>query len=83
VKKSIDRGLSREAAIRALTLDAARIYGVDGRLGSIEAGKIANLVVVKGDLFDSLGRIQMVFVDGKKFEPAPEAAPVRRGEETR
>ncbi len=83
VKKSIDRGLSREAAIRALTLDAARIYGVDGRLGSIEAGKIANLVVVKGDLFDSLGRIQMIFIDGKKFEPAPEAAPVRRGEETR
>lgn len=83
VKKSIDLGFKREDAIHALTLGAARIYGVDNRLGSIEPGKIANLTVIKGELFDSMARVQMVFVDGKKYDPAPEPPPARRGEETR
>jgi imidazolonepropionase-like amidohydrolase len=83
VKKSIDVGLKKEDAIRALTLDAARIHGVDDRLGSIEAGKIANLAIVKGELFDSLARVEMVFIDGKKYDPAPEAPAPRRTEETR
>lgn len=83
IKKSVDLGLKKEDAIRALTLGAARIYGVDNRLGTIEAGKIANLAVVKGELFDALARIEMVFIDGKKYEPAPEPASPRRNEETR
>ncbi len=83
VKKSIDLGFKREDAIHALTLGAARLYGVDNRLGSIEPGKIANLTVMKGELFDSMARVQMVFVDGKKYDPAPEPPPARRGEETR
>ncbi len=45
VKKAIDAGLSREDAVRALTLSVAEIYGVADRIGSIEKGKIANLVV--------------------------------------
>ena len=49
MKKAIDNGLSREDAIRALTLSPAEIYGVADRLGSIEKGKIANLVVTKGE----------------------------------
>jgi len=51
-KKSIDAGLAPEAAIRALTLSPAEIFGVADRLGSIENGKIANLVVTDGDLFE-------------------------------
>ena len=43
-KKSIDAGLSPDAALRALTLSPAEIFGVADRLGSIETGKIANLV---------------------------------------
>jgi len=68
VKKSVDAGLAPDAAIRALTLSAAEIYGVADRLGSIENGKIANLVVTDGDLFDEKTKIKMVFVDGRKFE---------------
>jgi imidazolonepropionase-like amidohydrolase len=83
IRKSVDLGLKKEDAIRALTLGAARIYGVDNRMGAIEAGKIANLTVVKGELFDALARVEMVFIDGRKFEPAPEPAGGRRGEETR
>jgi len=68
VKKAIDAGLPADAALRALTLTPAEIYGVDGVLGSIEKGKIANLVVTDGDLFEKKTKIKIVFVDGKKFE---------------
>ncbi len=66
-KKSIDAGLSPDAAIRAFTLTAAEIFGVADRLGSIETGKIANLVVADGDIFDEKTKIKFVFVDGRKF----------------
>jgi len=68
VKKSIDAGLSSDAALRALTLSPAEIFGVADVLGSIEKGKIANLVVTDGDLFDKKTKVKMVFVDGRKFE---------------
>ena len=67
-KKSIDAGLSPDAALRALTLSPAEIFGVADRLGSIENGKIANLVVTDGDLFEEKTKIKFVFVDGRKFE---------------
>ena len=67
-KKSIDAGLAPDAALRALTLSAAEIFGVADRLGSIETGKIANLVVTDGDLFEEKTKIKMVFVDGRRFE---------------
>ena len=72
VKKAIDAGLSRDDAIRALTLSPAEIYGVADRLGSIEKGKIANLVVTSGDLFDDRTKVNMVFVNGIKYIPPPE-----------
>jgi imidazolonepropionase-like amidohydrolase len=74
VKKAIDSGLSREDAVRALTLSPAEIYGVADRLGSIEKGKIANLVVTRGELFEDRTHVEMVFVDGVKHIPAPEPA---------
>jgi len=73
LKKSIDLGLKKEDALRALTLSAAEIYGVDARLGSIDKGKIANVVVTDGDLFDDKTKVKMVFIDGVKYLPAIEA----------
>src|SRR5882762_8823852 len=67
-KKSIDAGLASDAALRALTLSAAEIFGVADRLGSIENGKIANLIVADGDLFEEKTKIKLVFVDGRRFE---------------
>jgi len=67
-KKSIEAGLAPDAALRALTLSAAEIFGVADRLGSLESGKIANFVVADGDLFEDKTKIKMVFVDGRRFE---------------
>jgi hypothetical protein len=77
VKKAIDAGLSRADAIRALTLSAAEIYGLSDRLGSVDKGKIANLVVTKGDAFEDKTTVEYVFVDGKLFKPSkvPPASP--------
>lgn len=73
VKKAVDAGLTNEDALRAMTLGAAQIFGVDDRLGSLEAGKIANLFVTDGDWLAEKTAIKMVFVDGRKFEPPPAA----------
>jgi imidazolonepropionase-like amidohydrolase len=73
VRRAIDAGLPLEAAVRAMTLAPAQIYGVSERLGSIDKGKIANLIVTRGDLFDEKTRLEYVFVDGVKFQPPAEA----------
>ncbi len=77
--KAVDNGLSRDAAIRAMTLGAAELLGVDSRLGSIEKGKIANLVVIKGDLFGRDRFASHVFVDGRVFEQKEVARPAAGG----
>jgi imidazolonepropionase-like amidohydrolase len=69
VKKAIDNGLNPNDAIRALTLTPAEIFNVSDRVGSIDKGKIANLVVADGDLFADRTKVKYVFVDGNKFEP--------------
>jgi len=77
--KSTENGLSKDAAIKAMTLSPAEIFGVSDRMGSIETGKIANLTVVKGDLFGTQKTVTHVFVDGKLFEPKPPEVPAGRG----
>lgn len=79
VKKAIDNGLPLDAAIKAMTLSPAEIFGVADRIGSIEKGKIANLLVTKGNLFDDRTEVKYVFVDGIKYEPTPEEPPAGAG----
>jgi imidazolonepropionase-like amidohydrolase len=69
--KAIENGLARDEALRALTINAAEILGVADRLGTIEVGKIANLTVTRGDLFDRNARIAHVFIDGQPVELKP------------
>jgi imidazolonepropionase-like amidohydrolase len=63
--RAVKEGLPVDAAVRALTINAARIAGADSRLGSLERGKIANVVVTDGDLFEDRTRVRHVFVDGR------------------
>jgi len=77
VKKAIDAGLAPADAVRAMTLSAAEIYNVADRLGSIDKGKIANLVVTDGDLFQDKTKVKYIFIDGRKFEPQPDSGIAR------
>src|SRR5262249_2408863 len=63
--KAIKAGLAEDAAVRALTIDAATIAGVADRLGSIEKGKIANLILTDGNLFEEKTAVKRVFVEGR------------------
>jgi imidazolonepropionase-like amidohydrolase len=74
VRKAIEKGLPREAALRAVTLDAALALGMADRMGSLEAGKIANVVAWSGDPLTKEAKVKMVFVDGRLYEPE-EASP--------
>jgi imidazolonepropionase-like amidohydrolase len=61
---AVKDGLDRETALAALTINPARIAGIDDRLGSIEPGKDADLVLWSGDPLDVLSRAERVFMDG-------------------
>jgi imidazolonepropionase-like amidohydrolase len=63
--KAVRAGLSEDEAIRALTIRSATIANVADRLGSLEKGKIANVVVADGGLFDEKTKITNVFVEGR------------------
>jgi imidazolonepropionase-like amidohydrolase len=62
---SVKHGLDPEIALRALTINPARIVGVDDRLGSIEPGKDADLVVWSGDPLDVLSRVEHALINGE------------------
>jgi len=59
-------GLDEASALAALTLWPAQLLGVDDRLGSIEEGKIANLVVVSGRLTEIMSQVDHLIIDGRE-----------------
>jgi imidazolonepropionase-like amidohydrolase len=71
LRLAVKQGLPRDAALRAATLTTAEILGVDERLGSVQQGKMANLIVADGDLFADQTRIQSVYVSGARFDVEP------------
>jgi imidazolonepropionase-like amidohydrolase len=76
---AVEQGLARDEAVRAMTLRAAELLGVGRQLGSIEVGKIANLTVTRGDLFDKNRRVAHVFIDGRPVELRPATAAAGTG----
>lgn len=72
LRKAVERGLPAEAALRALTTTPAELFAVDHLVGTVEAGKIANLVVADGDLFESKSKIVATWVSGRQYELKPE-----------
>jgi hypothetical protein len=68
---TIENGLSATDALRAFTIWPATIFGVENQLGSIETGKIANLTITRGDLFDRNSRVAHVFIDGRPIDLRP------------
>src|SRR5207249_3391285 len=71
---AVTRGLRRDDALRAMTVAPAELFGVAQRLGTLEPGKIANLVVTDGDVFDEKGKVLETWVEGRRYivQPSPE-----------
>jgi imidazolonepropionase-like amidohydrolase len=68
LRLAVRRGLSKDAALAALTTTPAEMFGVADRLGSIAPGRIANLVVASGDLFGDDARVLTTWVDGHYYD---------------
>jgi len=72
---AVRAGLSRDDALRALTIEAARAAGIEDHVGSLEAGRDADLVLWSGDPVDPTSRVLSVWIDGQRvFEAPPEPA---------
>jgi imidazolonepropionase-like amidohydrolase len=67
IRKAVERGLPKDAALASLTTVPARMFGVENRLGAIEPGKIADFIITDGDLFSEKTRVRETWVDGKRY----------------
>lgn len=65
---AVERGLPADAALAALTTGPAKLLGLEGRLGTLDAGKAANIVVTEGELFQEKTKIRDVWVDGEIYK---------------
>jgi len=62
-------GLTKEEALMTVTLNTAKILGIDDKVGSLEKGKDASLIICSGDLFDMrANQVEMAFIRGRQIE---------------
>ena len=80
LRKAVNRGLPKNAALASLTTNSAEFFGVEDQIGTLEKNKIANITMTDGDLFEDKTKIVETWVDGVRFEAKP--APVRDVEGT-
>ncbi len=68
VQALVEAGLSADDALAGLTIEPAKVLGVEDRLGTLEPGKLAHLVVMSGLFESKKSKVRYVFVDGERFE---------------
>jgi len=65
---SVKKGMSEEEALRAITINPAEICGIDHRVGSLEKGKDADIVILDGDPLEIKSRVERVFIEGEEID---------------
>lgn len=68
VATAVKHGLPRDAALRALTIEAARILNIADRYGSLETGKSATLILTSGDPLEVMTRVERAYIDGREID---------------
>lgn len=66
--KAVAHGLPREEALKAITLYPAQILGIADRVGSLETGKDATLIITNGDPLDIRSQVEMAFIQGRPID---------------
>ena len=74
VRRVISEGLDRQAALDALTINPAKLFGAEKELGTVEVGKAANLTIMNGDFAKDDSKMMYVFVAGRFFDLSKKAA---------
>ncbi|HEX4825279.1 MAG TPA: amidohydrolase family protein [Candidatus Polarisedimenticolaceae bacterium] len=75
LRKVLDAGFPEDAALAALTVTPAKLLGVDRTMGTIEAGKVADLILTDGPVFKKDSKVRRVFVDGYDYAIDEKAKP--------
>ena len=84
LRLSLDRGLSENDALAALTTIPAKLCGVENQLGTVETGKLANLTIVEGDgYFNPENKLREVWIDGRIYRVPPEELKPGKTDETK
>ena len=65
---AVANGLSWDQGLAALTINVAKLYGIDDKLGSLEAGKLADVVIWSGDPLEVTEAAEMVLIAGEKVD---------------
>ncbi len=71
LRTAVKRGLPPQTALAAVTIETARLYGVDNLLGTLEKTKLANITMTNGDLFSDKTKVVETWVDGVRFQNNP------------
>ncbi|UCC39680.1 MAG: amidohydrolase family protein [Candidatus Aminicenantes bacterium] len=66
---AVELGMTKDSALKALTMNAAKILGVEHRVGSLEKGKDADILIFNGDPLEPCSRLEQVIINGKLFDP--------------
>jgi imidazolonepropionase-like amidohydrolase len=82
IRIAVKRGLSEEAALRALTTTPAKMFAADNSIGSLQAGKLANIVVTDGNVFTEKTKVLETWIAGTRFAIDKEAESDVRGKWT-
>ena len=80
LRSSVERGLPRDVALASLTVNPARMLDIASTHGTLEAGKLANIVITDGDLFDDDTEVRDVWVQGERYVINPDPAVDPRGQ---
>ncbi len=65
---SVREGMERKEALKSITINPAEICGIDDRVGSLEKGKDADIVVLDGDPLDLKSKVERVYIEGKEID---------------
>lgn len=79
IRKAIARGLSREAALRALTETPAKLLNMESEIGKLNAGMRANFLITSGEIFEPTTVIRAHWIDGTEYIVQPEVEQDIRG----
>jgi N-acetylglucosamine-6-phosphate deacetylase len=78
IRKAVKRGLSQDQALASLTTIPAELIGLEQRIGTVTAGKLANLIVTDGDLFDDQTKVMETWIAGRRYRHVTEVTPSDR-----
>jgi imidazolonepropionase-like amidohydrolase len=66
--ETVKEALTADVALKSVTLNAAEILGVASKVGSVEVGKVADLIVTDGDPLEIRTQVKMMFIDGRPVD---------------